>query len=90
MNNLSKSTAERKKEYDLCLKEFKVGFFATAIFIFLSSLISYFLGYKGDITQVKLIGGYPHWIFWGVLIPWVGIVIFTIVYGLFIMKGDDN
>lgn len=77
-----------RQHFLLCLKEFKVGVFVTALYIALSSAISYALGYNRDPNTIKLILGFPDWIFWGVLIPWVVIVTFTVIYGLIIMEGD--
>lgn len=77
-----------RQYYLLCLKEFKVGVIITALYIALSSAISYVLGYNRDPNSIKLILGFPDWVFWGVLIPWVAIVGFTLIYGLYIMEGD--
>ncbi len=84
------STKERREQYLLCLKEFKIGVIVTALFISISCLISYKLGYGRDPNTVKLILGFPDWVFWGVLIPWTSIVVFTAIYGLVIMKGDEK
>ncbi len=86
---MSKNNKTRQ-HYLLCLKEFKVGVIVTAIYISVSSAISYFLGYGRDPNTIKLIAGIPDWVFWGVIIPWVLIVLFTTIYGLFIMEGDEK
>ncbi len=83
------SSMEKNKErYNLALKEFKISALAGALFIFISCLVSYIMAYGRDPHTVKLVMGFPDWIFWGVLIPWLGIVIFTVVYGLFFMEGE--
>lgn len=84
------NTEKRRSNYLLCLKEFKIGAVVTALFIFISSLISYMMGYNRDPQTVKLIMGFPDWVFWGIIVPWVGIVTFTFVYGMFIMEGDEK
>ncbi|SKC84428.1 DUF997 family protein [Maledivibacter halophilus] len=83
-------TKKRRNSYLLCLKEFKIGAVVTAVFIAISCLTSYFMGYGRDPKTLKLVFGFPDWVFWGVLIPWFSIVLFTTIYGLFIMKGDEN
>lgn len=86
MNNNEKT----RQQYLLCLKELKVGVIATALFISISSIISYLMGYSRDASEVGLVLGFPDWIFWGVLLPWVAIVGFTVFYGMFGMKGDEK
>ena len=78
-----------KKEFEKCKKEFKVGVISTSIYILTSTIISYFLGYKRNYTSMKLILGFPDWIFYGVLVPWIIIVLFTIVYAFYFME-DNN
>jgi hypothetical protein len=36
--------------------------------------------------------GMPTWIFWGVFVPWMVSIVFSIVYALFVMNdaGDDD
>lgn len=34
--------------------------------------------------------GIPSWAAIGVFLPWIIMVVITTVYGLFIMKGDDE
>lgn len=36
-----------------------------------------------------LVLGFPDWIFWGVLVPWVACSCFTVVFGLRLMADDD-
>ncbi len=81
---------ETRKEYLQSLKELKVGVGSSALFIFTSCLISYFVGYRKPAEEIKFILGIPDWVFWGVLIPWIAIVLFTVWYGLFKMKGDEK
>lgn len=78
MNEKEKLT--RKKEYEKCKKEFKRGVIVTAIYILASTILSYYLGYKKTYPDMKLIFGFPDWIFYAVLIPWIAIVIYTIYF----------
>lgn len=80
---------EVQKEYKKSLRDLKVGVISTSLFIAISCVISYYLGYKRDAQEMKYILGFPDWIFWGVLVPWIAIVVFTIIYGFFFMRGDE-
>lgn len=70
----------RKKEYEKCKKEFKKGVIVTAIYILFSTILSYFLGYKRTFSEMKLIMGFPDWIFYAVLLPWIAIVLYTVYF----------
>ena len=71
---------------------FIVGCMWLAIMLY-SVLFCYFRGYKTDLAQLKLILGFPDWVFWGIVVPWVACVVLSILFGSFFMKdeplGDD-
>jgi len=78
MNDVEKK--RRKEEYLKSKREFKKGVIVTAIFILFSTIVSYFLGYKRSVSEIKFIFGFPDWVFYGVLIPWISIVLYTIFF----------
>ena len=84
------SSGRKKTHYQLSVKEFKFAFFTTMIYILLSCAISYFLGYNKPVGEIPIIWGIPSWALFGVVIPWVLMVLLTIVYGFFVMEGDDD
>lgn len=84
------STEQKKSNYALCLKEFKFAFSTTMIYILLSCAISYVLGYNKTVEEISIIGGIPSWVLFGVIIPWVLMVLLTAYYGFFVMKGDEK
>ncbi len=43
----------------------------------------------GDTPDPKLVLGFPDWVFWGIVIPWVACTLFTIGFGLYGMSDDD-
>lgn len=59
-----------------------------------SVLYCYTFGYHRDIATLKLIWGIPDWVFWGIVLPWVGCVLFSLAFGAFFMRdealGDDT
>ncbi|MEX0939520.1 MAG: DUF997 family protein [Pirellulales bacterium] len=50
---------------------------------------SYALGYGAPTGAVETIWGIPHWVFWGVLVPWVAATVFSLVFSLGFMADDD-
>jgi len=46
-------------------------------------------GYDIPPEQVHATLGIPNWVFWGVLVPWLCIIVFSIWFGLFFMAADD-
>jgi hypothetical protein len=48
--------------------------------------ISYFLGYA---QPARSIGGVPHWILWGVFVPWVVFFLIHCWYSLVFMRDDS-
>ena len=46
-----------------------VGIWLVAMIYSLSTC--YLLGYNRPADELKLVWGFPHWIFWGVVAPWV-------------------
>lgn len=85
----NRSGDETRKNYLKSLREFKVSIIIGGLFIIMSSVISYFMGYSRNPEEIKLILGFPDWIMLGVLLPWVLIVLFTVFYSMALMKGDE-
>ncbi len=46
-------------------------------------------GYNVPPEQIQITLGMPNWIFWGVLVPWVLVILFTIWFGLFYIADDE-
>ncbi|MGI6782742.1 MAG: DUF997 family protein [Aminivibrio sp.] len=84
------SSRQKKSHYQLSVKEFKFAFSTTMIYILLSCAISYLLGYNKPVEEIPIIWGMPSWILFGVVIPWILMVLLTIIYGFFVMEGDDD
>lgn len=42
---------------------------------------------QGD--QLSQIGGFPGWVFWGIIVPWMLCSLFTILFGMYGMSDDD-
>lgn len=85
----NRSGDETRKNYLKSLREFKVSIIIGGLFIIMSSVISYFMGYSRNPEEIKLILGFPDWIMLGVLLPWILIVLFTVFYSMALMKGDE-
>jgi hypothetical protein len=46
-------------------------------------------GYDRDPATLCYIWGFPDWVFWGILAPWFGCLLFSYLFGYFIMKDAD-
>jgi len=40
-------------------------------------------------VQPRLILGFPGWVFWGIIVPWLACSLFTVWFGLAGMADDD-
>jgi len=51
-------------------------------------------GYDRPIEDLTFVCGFPDWIFWGVVVPWVVCFLFSIWFAFFFMKdvsmGEDG
>lgn len=54
-----------------------------------SSLIRWGLAVSPEKAPLKLVLGLPEWIFYGIFAPWLLAMIFTVVFGLRVLKDDD-
>jgi magnesium-transporting ATPase (P-type) len=46
-------------------------------------------GYNVPPEQIRITLGMPNWVFWGILVPWILIILFTIWFGLFYIVDDE-
>lgn len=59
-------------------------------------LLLWTVGYSSNAGQVEenqelvTVLGLPEWVFWGVLIPWIAALVFSIGFALFLMEDDDH
>lgn len=50
--------------------------------------VSYWLGYNQRVEDLKLVFGFPNWVFWGIVVPWITCTIVAIVFGMTIPDGE--
>jgi uncharacterized protein DUF997 len=63
-----------------------VGIWLTALTY--SVITCYTLGYNRPVSELKLVFGFPEWVFWGVLVPWVTCSVVSWVFGaMFVRDG---
>lgn len=54
-----------------------------------SITVCYRMGYHRSAEDLKLVFGFPDWIFWGIVVPWAASTVVSIVFGLvFVHDGD--
>lgn len=47
------------------------------------------MGYGRDIRDLQLVFGFPDWIFWGIVVPWVTCAVVSWIFGAwFIHDGE--
>ncbi|MEX1230577.1 MAG: hypothetical protein WEB58_10070 [Planctomycetaceae bacterium] len=82
-------------------REAIIVFVVFIIALFWSILASYDLGYLHHTDTGTYIGshpenveltyvfGFPHWVFWGIVIPWGSCIVFSIIFGAFLVRDED-
>ena len=60
-------------------------FFASWVLIYCG-----FEAYGQDHEDVKITFGMPSWVFWGIAVPWICSIIYTIYFSLFVMKDNEH
>jgi hypothetical protein len=46
-------------------------------------------GYGRTTTDLTFVLGFPDWIFWGIVVPWVTCVIVSSIVSQFVMRDED-
>jgi hypothetical protein len=54
-----------------------------------SITVCYRMGYHRSGEDLKLVFGFPDWIFWGIVVPWVSSTVISIVFGLIFVRDGD-
>ncbi len=49
----------------------------------------YFNGYNRTAEDLKFVFGFPDWIFWGILVPWLACVTFSFFFASRMMRDED-
>ena len=72
-------------------REMKVVLGFWLVFALWTVLTCWKLGYDGptDPASMKLVVGMPSWVFWGIVVPWIASMGFTIWFALGFMKDHD-
>ncbi|MCS6849604.1 MAG: hypothetical protein NZ700_00365, partial [Gemmataceae bacterium] len=47
------------------------------------------VGWAEPVPEHRTIAGLPHWVFVGILVPWLACLAITLVFGLFLIRDDD-
>ncbi|MBN1380019.1 MAG: DUF997 family protein [Gammaproteobacteria bacterium] len=72
-----------KREAFYILVAWTVGMIWTVGYCFVT-------GYNVPSEKIKATMGIPNWVFFGVLVPWIIITIFSIWFSLFYIADDDS
>lgn len=51
--------------------------------------VCYLMGYDRPAADLKLVLGFPDWVFWGIVVPWLTCTVVSCIFGaLFVRDGD--
>ena len=80
------------KDSDLKQTLKEVKYLLLAWLFFASWVLIYcgFEAYGQDHEDVKITFGMPSWVFWGIAVPWICSIVFTIYFSLFVMKDNHH
>lgn len=80
------------KDSDLKQTLKEVKYLLLAWLFFASWVLIYcgFEAYGQDHEDVKITFGMPSWVFWGIALPWICSIIYTIYFSLFVMKDNEH
>ncbi|MFN0195544.1 MAG: DUF997 family protein [Planctomycetaceae bacterium] len=59
------------------------------IALFWSVMTSYTLGYNIKAEELTYVLGFPHWVFWGIIVPWGTMIVFSLLFGAFLVRDED-
>ena len=51
--------------------------------------VCYFTGYDRQAGDLKLVLGFPDWVFWGIVVPWITCTVVSCVFGA-VYVSDGN
>jgi len=51
--------------------------------------VCYLMGYNRSVESLKLVFGFPDWIFWGIVIPWMTCTVVSILFGLIFIRDGE-
>ena len=80
------------KDSDLKQTLKEVKYLLLAWLFFASWVLIYcgFEAYGQDHEDVKITFGMPSWVFWGIAVPWICSISYTIYFSLFVMKDNEH
>ena len=80
------------KDSDLKQTLKEVKYLLLAWLFFASWVLIYcgFEAYGQDHEDVKITFGMPSWVFWGIAVPWICSIIYTIYFSLSVMKDNEH
>ena len=60
-----------------------------AVAMFWSVGCSAWLGYGEQPQPPRLVYGFPLWVFWGVVVPWLACTLFSLWFGAFFVRDGE-
>lgn len=85
----SKPLSGFRRTFLNCRREAVVILAAWGFFLVWTIGSAALLGYGTPPDQEGTLLGIPEWAFWGVLTPWIGATVFSVLFGLLSVSEDD-
>ena len=51
--------------------------------------VCHLMGYNRSAGELKLVLGFPDWVFWGIVVPWITCTVVSCVFGAFYVRDGD-
>jgi hypothetical protein len=51
--------------------------------------VCYSMGYHRSVKDLRLVLGFPDWVFWGIVVPWIACTVLSIVFGIVFVRDGD-
>ena len=64
-----------------------VGLWLTALAYSITTC--YWLGYNRPVSELKLVFGFPEWVFWGIVVPWLVCAAISWAFAMMFVRDGD-
>ncbi|MFO0976046.1 MAG: DUF997 family protein [Planctomycetaceae bacterium] len=54
-----------------------------------SVTVCWTMGYGRKADQLKLVLGFPDWVFWGILVPWLACTVVSWIFGAWCVRDGE-
>jgi len=51
--------------------------------------VSWWLGYGRSEAELRLVLGFPEWVFWGIVVPWVSCAVISWLFAVWFVRDGE-